>query len=687
MNVALLSKNPELYRFVRTALSDRQCEIDRFEIFNPEQITDPGRFHLFIVDANGSDPQFLNQVYQLKQILIPFDIPLLAIIPHNEIRLKHRLAQSGIDDYLTFPFDKLDIRTRVNNLIKVSGGGISPDLVSKFGDRLTRYNYQIRQLIDLLKKIFLEDELSNPIPLIILNLFEELKCQYLFYFEIEDENYLVLKHGMPPFYSGKEIKIAIDQLPSVIKTVRLKEATVLNHIKPNNPLKIYLKSFLNAEIEGFILYPVIRNQQVVALLMALRTDENKFDDFEFSQIALTSSCLELALEMKEQREKAASSSPVSASDDSVQFIEKINDQLNFGILVVDYSGKILYLNKTCEEILQSNSQDLIHKNLETVLGLQNTRTIYSLLRDQNGSYERPEIELKRENSDSILVGFNIMEFHDEQGRGGGYIISLKDITYSKELQEEMRRIDRLATLGVMASGIAHEIRNPLAGIKAIAQTFEEELSRDDPRHEFVIRIIRQVNRLDDMLKTLFSYAKPQKPNRQFCQIESILQEVLALQKQNLQRHNIKLYQSYGSNLPELYIDSAQIQQVLFNLILNSIEAIQESGEIRIHVEKVENQLKRFHRKPFYKTIVENPYVKIQISDNGQGISKEDLNQIFNPFFTTKTFGTGLGLSIVYQIVKENDGIIYFESEVNVGTDCYLFLPAFDPSKLSKKRKI
>jgi signal transduction histidine kinase len=294
----------------------------------------------------------------------------------------------------------------------------------------------------------------------------------------------------------------------------------------------------------------------------------------------------------------------------------------------------------------------------------------------SGAFERPEIELLAPSGQKILIGFTITEYIDPSDQQKGFILSLKDITYTKELQEEMIRMDRLASLGVMASGIAHEIRNPLAGIKAIAQTFEEELSKNDPKNEYVKRIIKQVNRLDDLLKSLFSYAKPPKPNRQFFEVKELVQEVLSLLQQRMQKYNINFIQSYEKNLPSIFIDGAQIQQVLFNLILNSIEAIEKQGEIKLAAKKVKKNDEIFQRKPFQKKITDQPYVQILLTDTGSGISPENLLQIFNPFFTTKNYGTGLGLSIVYQIVQENNGIIYFESEINRGTHCYLFLPCF-----------
>jgi len=270
-----------------------------------------------------------------------------------------------------------------------------------------------------------------------------------------------------------------------------------------------------------------------------------------------------------------------------------------------------------------------------------------------------------------------LPFLDKKGEADGYIISFKDITLIREIQEESYQRNRMASLGVMASGIAHEIRNPLAGIKAIAQTFEDEFEPNDPKNEYVERIVRQVNRLDDLLKTLFSYAKPRKPNRRFYSIESILQDVIHLVDQNIKKKNIKLKWKKKQDLPEIFVDSDQIQQVLINLILNSIESFKSDGEIIISIKPVNKNSDKYFRKPFYYQITKAPHLEVRITDSGCGISENDLENIFNPFFTTKSFGTGLGLSIVYQIIRENNGFIFFESELNSGTECHLFLPAFN----------
>lgn len=688
MKILFFGETAASVRFLQEALRKLGAEVTYLSI---EKLNDPlltdNECQLVIIDLTKTTPEIFNQLYVLRHELLNPAIPILTLLPGENSRKRYRLVEIGIDDYLVSPFDKLDLETRVKLLLRPgnelqrAAGKPAPDAV--------KYNLADRFCSKFLQLISRPLQSFQPKEIIEAGfqfLHQVLAPGQMLFFTVENEREVALTYAFPELPENFRIKIKIDELPVITKSVRLREATVVNQVTSRNVTHTYLKSLLNLNITAFAVLPVQVEHQTAALLLLLRSDNRKINENHFQQILWVVKFFEASLQLgkvqKELKEKLDS----HVWKYSYDFLQLIIRQLNFGIMVLDRERKVKYLNEPAAKIFHVDSEKVLHQPAEKILGKQNVNTIFTLPEHSEGTYERPELEIVGEEGEKILIGFNRMNFYDEISREEGFLITLKDITYSKEMQEEMRRIDRLASLGVMASGIAHEIRNPLAGIKAIAQTFEEELQPDDPKNEFVSRIIRQVNRLDDMLRTLFSYAKPQKPNRKFCQIEEIVQEVLLLLKQNLQKQNIKLTRSYVPNLPPLYIDDSQIQQVLFNLFLNSIEAIQNEGEIRISIEPVSEDMKQFQRKPFFRKVTENPFVLIHISDNGSGIPRDNLNQIFNPFFTTKNFGTGLGLSIVYQIVKENDGVIYFESDLEKGTDCFLFLPSFEPGDNDQKQE-
>ncbi len=638
---------------------------------------------LWIIDGVADPNKALPWVHRITHKKSPS--PVLTLIPITPYRLRYRAMANGSTDYLTVPFLDVDLEVRVRNLIRQSLADQTQS--SRDSEEYSTVTEALNPLLELLFDDPTNFNGKTAFPFVLRIFRRLLKGQHIFYFRYANGK-LNLQHSIPDNKAQQSFVIDVEKIPGFLKAVKFKQPEALNRISTDNPISVYFRSTLNLNIRSFMLFPVMFEGEVQGVVQIIRYTDAPFtrDDFEIGQ--LLTRLLSGVLRVEKIRDTLQENLDNRVWKFYYQFLDRIINQLSFGILVISEELRILYLNKVALELLNLNdAEEITYKRLTDILDRKNVETILkscSLTRD---TYERPELVLTGKNGEKVLVGFTVQQYRDESGDGAGYIISLKDITYSKEMQEEMRRMERLASLGVMASGIAHEIRNPLAGIKAIAQTFEEELPEDDPKQEYVRRIIRQVNRLDEMLKALFSYAKPQKPNRTFCSVEEILREVIQLLRQKFKKHNVQLTESIHPGLPRIFVDSSQIQQVLMNLILNSIEAIEDNGEIKINIQPVSKQKSRFSRKPFFERITQNPFVQIHIQDNGCGIPPEHLKQIFNPFFTTKNFGTGLGLSIVYQIVKENDGVIYFESEMGKGTDCYLFLPAYNPEDQEPERSM
>jgi signal transduction histidine kinase len=286
-----------------------------------------------------------------------------------------------------------------------------------------------------------------------------------------------------------------------------------------------------------------------------------------------------------------------------------------------------------------------------------------------------ETELTDKNGRKRTIGFTAMNRIDNKGKKVGTIVSFRDISELKQMQSQVIRMDRLASLGVLASGIAHEIKNPLAGIKTMAQACEEEFEGEDSRQEYLIRIIRQVNRLDDLLKTFFAFARPKPPDRKYHTLPEILQEVTNLVGKKMSSSGIDYIEQIDTALPAIMVDAQQIQQVLLNLILNSIDAMPDGGELKITAQKISSQEARLIRKqPKAEKDMNGAYVQIKCMDTGVGIDPDKLEIIFDPFFTTKPNGLGLGLSIVYRIIEEHDGDIRADSNIGQGTTFTVTLP-------------
>jgi signal transduction histidine kinase len=231
----------------------------------------------------------------------------------------------------------------------------------------------------------------------------------------------------------------------------------------------------------------------------------------------------------------------------------------------------------------------------------------------------------------------------------------------KKSKSYMRRTDRLASLGTLTAGLAHEIRNPLVAIKTFTQLLPERLEDEEFRSHFLNIASSEVDRISSLITELLEFARPSDPKMEFEDINSILDGMILLVSTETKKKQINILKNYITNLPPIKIDREQIKQVFLNFLLNSIEATPERGEMTVKT------------RSFVKPGGE-PYIQIEFTDNGRGIPAEHLEDIFTPFFTTKDKGSGLGLSISHQIVQDHRGYIDVESELNKGTSFFINLP-------------
>lgn len=237
--------------------------------------------------------------------------------------------------------------------------------------------------------------------------------------------------------------------------------------------------------------------------------------------------------------------------------------------------------------------------------------------------------------------------------------------------QQMERAAKLASLGEIISGIAHEIKNPLAGISCAIQVFNSELSEDDTRKPIITEVLNQINRLDRIVKDLLGYAKPKPPMFVPSRVSEILEKTLFFVYPEAKKQNIVIDNQIGSEIPEILMDPDQVQQVFLNITINAIHAMPNGGILTISASKKDRQEVQDEIK---KQVEDEKFIAVKFHDTGKGISPEDLTYIFEPFFTKKTKGTGLGLSISRKIIQEHGGEITVESEVGKGSLFTVYLP-------------
>ena len=234
-------------------------------------------------------------------------------------------------------------------------------------------------------------------------------------------------------------------------------------------------------------------------------------------------------------------------------------------------------------------------------------------------------------------------------------------------QELIQRADRMASIGELASGIAHEIRYPLAGIQGAIQILAEGFPEDDVRRGVTDEIQKQIYKLERLVRDLLNYAKPVPANYLPTDMNQLVDKVVAFfMVQRGKAENVEIEKKFLSPLPKIMVDPNSMEQAFLNVILNAQKAMPRGGTFTISTHAVPG------RRDDGKEIQE---VQIIFEDTGIGISKENLPKIFNPFFSTRSDGTGLGLSITKNIIEQHGGRIEVESQVNIGTKFIITLPA------------
>ena len=233
----------------------------------------------------------------------------------------------------------------------------------------------------------------------------------------------------------------------------------------------------------------------------------------------------------------------------------------------------------------------------------------------------------------------------------------------KQHEQQIQQAEKMATIGELASGIAHEIRNPLAGISAAIQVMAKELKLDPAYREVMDEIMRQLERLDKNTKDLLSFAKPAEVKFLEGDINEVISSAIFFIRTQAEKQGIYINEDLEPGMPKINIDPMKMQQVFLNVMLNAVQAMPAGGSLSI-VSRISENIENHYRKN----------VELSFIDTGKGIPKEQLKKIFDPFFTTKHRGTGLGLSICWNTVKKHGGHIEVNSNSQRGTSITIVLP-------------
>lgn len=353
-----------------------------------------------------------------------------------------------------------------------------------------------------------------------------------------------------------------------------------------------------------------------------------------------------------------------------QLYRLIVQNVTSGLVTIDESGRVTSFNRMAEEITGYRLEDIYQKPIGEVFpGFmdwhQTIRDSPEMARE-NPRFARWETKFPRkENNRDLTLGFSASPLRNAEGQKIGSIIIFQDLTKLREMEEELKRADRLAAIGTMAAGMAHEIRNPLASISGSIEILKEEGEAGPQRQRLMDIILREVSRLNSLVEDFLLFARPSSFHKEKIHLNSVWEDILKVFIHS---------PDYSSNIrvttqlqDEVFIrgDPKQIRQVFWNLLINAAQSMPDGGELRVELRRNPN--------PF-PLATGSPQGEIIVSDMGTGIAEEDLPRIFDPFYSTKEDGTGLGLSIVHRIIEGHGGKITVRSQVGQGTTFTIYFP-------------
>ncbi|MBZ5670623.1 MAG: PAS domain-containing protein [Acidobacteriia bacterium] len=360
----------------------------------------------------------------------------------------------------------------------------------------------------------------------------------------------------------------------------------------------------------------------------------------------------------------------------------VESALPYGFLAIDSLGRVTYAGGRASAILGLPDHELIGSDCARVfrpVGLGS----HPLLDGLRRAPEPMELYLARPDGREIPISLQMTRLSRQPGRPKALVAFFQDVSEERALTDAERQRDRLAVLGELSAGVAHEIRNPLTGIANCAQVLNESLEADDSRQRFLRIILDETARLNRIVEGLLNYARPNRPELREASVDDCIRHALELIRPESEEKGIRVNLRLNGRIPKTWIDPSQIAQVLLNLLRNAQESMPSGGELGVEVSVIRRLAHRRRGTGRRATdrvrpvATEGPlmrFVQVRIRDTGHGIPRELLPRVFNPFFTTRTRGTGLGLSLSQSIVREHGGFLTIHSVEGKGTTVNLDLP-------------
>lgn len=339
--------------------------------------------------------------------------------------------------------------------------------------------------------------------------------------------------------------------------------------------------------------------------------------------------------------------------------ERIIESIRSGLITTDLDGKIYSINAAGTEIIGISYENARGGSIFSTFG--DIRETIQLSLDAAAAGEQvPRFETDLETPDgfAVRIGYGVSHLFSESNEPTGLIVTFQDLTEIRSMEESVRRKDRLAAVGRVAAGLAHEIRNPLGAVRGAIQVLESTTPRGSTQSELMDIILKESDRLNSIITNFLNYARPSATNFVETDVAEAIREMFKLLRHSPDvREGHILVDESGEKPVLITADTTQLKQIFWNLARNAIQAMPDGGRLRVGLE-----------------VIPNNRIRILFEDSGQGMSQDQVEHLFEPFASSTTGGTGLGLSIVYQIVKDHGGAINVRSIEGGGSIITIEMP-------------
>jgi PAS domain S-box-containing protein len=363
--------------------------------------------------------------------------------------------------------------------------------------------------------------------------------------------------------------------------------------------------------------------------------------------------------------------------DLKSYTDNILASLTTGIVTVDLDGRVVTLNPAAEMMTGFFAGEVIGRYCTEVFA--QTAELGEILMETIATRSASPgvaVTLHRRNGRTLPVEVSAAPLKAGEGKDLGVIAAIRDLTVVRELESRLRRSDRLAALGELAAGLAHEIRNPLTSLVTFSRHLPRRFNDEQFRAKFQSVVPRELERINGIVEGLLELARPARVNFTAVRLPALLERAAELYAQEMESGGIRVTRDYTRDLPAAWVDAEAVYQGLVNLVRNALDAMPSGGDLTLRAGWSDE---RHIVRPGRRGPAGTRRARIEIEDTGIGIPPAAADRIFNPFFSTKTGGTGLGLALTHKIIEDHGGSIDFRSPVGGGTIFRIVLPLFpDP---------